>query len=139
MTEDIEYLCQGLELWHDLESFLKISTVKDESSFPSLINNFKTNLSKFYKCGKFTFLTKRNFGDDETFYFHCLRFYIPNIVDQTWEKHGLGVGIFTMQGYERRNKESKNTLRRFNNNKGNIVIGNMKRLWDLFYYEHSNM
>ena len=139
MTEDIEYLCQGLELWYDLESFLKISTVKDESSFPSLINNFKTNLSKFYKCGKFTFLTKRNYGDDETFYFHCLRFYIPNIVDQTWEKHGLGVGIFTMQGYERRNKESKNTLRRFNNNKGNIVIGNMKRLWDLFYYEHPNM
>ena len=54
-------------------------------------------------------------------------------------KFKFGAGIFTMQGYKRRNKESKNTLRRFNNNKGNIIIGNMKRLWDLFYYEHANM
>ena len=119
--------------------FLKISRVKDEAVYPSLIMKFKTDLSEFYKCGKYTFLTKRNYGDDESFYFHCLRFYIPNIADETWEKFKLGVGIFTMQGYERRNKESKNTLRRFNNNKGNIVIGNMKRLWDLFYYEHANM
>ena len=32
MTDDIEYLCKGLELWFDIESFLKISTVKDEES-----------------------------------------------------------------------------------------------------------
>ena len=23
LTDDIEYLCEGLELWHDMESFLK--------------------------------------------------------------------------------------------------------------------
>ena len=38
-----------------------------------------------------------------------------------------------MQGYERRNKESKNTLRRFSNKKGDIVTPNLKRLWDVFY------
>ena len=53
----------------------------------------------------------------------------------TLERHGLGIGIFNMQGFERRNKESKNTLRRFSNMKGNIVINNVKRLWDIFYYE----
>ena len=41
MTEDIEYLCKALELWCDIESFLKISTVKDEESYPSLIDKFK--------------------------------------------------------------------------------------------------
>ena len=64
---------------------------------------------------------------------------MPKIVDETWEKFKFGVGIFTMQGYERRNKESKNTLQRFSNNKGNIVVGNMKRLWDAYYYEQANM
>ena len=118
---------------------MKISRFKHEAVYPSLIIKFKKDLSEFYKCGKYTFLTKRNYGDDESFYFHVLRFYIPNIVDETWEKFKLGVGIFTIQGYERRNKGSKNSLRRLNNNKGNIVIRNMKRLWDLFYYEHSNM
>ena len=33
MTEDIEFLCKGLELWCDIESFLKISIVKDEESY----------------------------------------------------------------------------------------------------------
>ena len=139
MTEDIEYLCKALELWCDIESFLKISTVKDEESYPSLIDKFKKNLVDFYECSKHTFLTKRNTGDDETFNFHCLRFYIPIHVDETWVKFKYGVGIFTMQDYERRNKESKNTLKRFSNNKGNIVIGNMKRLWDHYFYEHASM
>ena len=58
-TEDIEYLCKGLELWFSIESFLKISTVDDESTYPLLINEFQTNVKEFYKCGKYTFLTKR--------------------------------------------------------------------------------
>ena len=37
-----------------------------------------------------------------------------------------------MQGFEARNKESKNTLRRFSNGRGNFVITNLKRLWDVF-------
>ena len=126
-------------MWFSIESFLKISTVDDESTYPLLINEFQVNVKEFYKCGKYTFLTKRNDGDDETFYFHCLRFYIPDIVDKTWEKFKLGIGIYTMQGYERRNKESKNTLRRFSNNKGNIVMNNLKRLWDHYYYKIANM
>ena len=49
-----------------------------------------------------------------------------DIVDETCEKFESGVGKFTMQGHERRNKESKNTLKRFSNNKGNVLIGNVK-------------
>ena len=74
-------------------------------------------------------------GDDETFYMHVLRFYLPKIARVTFDKHGLGLGIFTMQGFERRNKESKNTLKRFTNCKGNVLAANLRRLWDVYYYE----
>ena len=53
----------------------------------------------------------------------------------TFERHRLGVGIFTMQGYERRNKESKNTFKRFNNHKGNILVQNINRLQDVYFKE----
>ena len=37
-----------------------------------------------------------------------------------------------MQGFECRNKESKNTVRHFSNGIENIAIPNLKRLWDVF-------
>ena len=93
-------------------------------------------LDSFYKVGGRSFMTKNKAhpGDDETFYLHVLRYYLPRIAKSTFEKHQLGLGIFTMQGFERRNKESKNTLKRFSNNKGNVLMQNMRRLWDVFYY-----
>ena len=96
----------------------------------------KRNLKLFYKVGAKSFLTGGStIGDQETFYMNALRFYIPVINRITFDKHGVGVGIFNMQGFERRNKESKNTLQRFSITKGNIVIHNLKRLWDVFYNE----
>ena len=49
-------------------------------------------------------MTKKEEGDCETFYLHTIRFYMPDIVDDTWKKYYFGVGVFTMQGFERRNK-----------------------------------
>ena len=69
------------------------------------------------------------------FYWHVLRFCIPQIAKITYDKQCLGIGIFTMQGYERRNKESKNTFRRFNNRKGNVIVQNLERLQDVYYQE----
>ena len=76
-----------------------------------------------------------NIGNVETFYSHTFRFYLPQIADEILENNNLGVGILTMKGFERRNKESKNTLWRFSNGLENIVIGNLKRLWDIFSLE----
>ena len=70
---------------------------------------------------------------------HVLRFYIPRIADDTFRKYNLKVGIFTMYGFERHNKESKNTLRRFSNGIGNIIVGNLKRLWDMFFSGSTNV
>ena len=42
--------------------------------------------------------------------------------------HKAGLGVLNIQGYERRNKESKNTMRRFLNNKGNLVFQSFRQL-----------
>ena len=42
---------------------------------------------------------------------HALRHYIPLHAQNTWDTYKLGVGIFTMEGFELRNLESKQVVR----------------------------
>jgi hypothetical protein len=130
--ETIQIFSRGLELWKDLSAFMNIVKIDNEEWYVGELTRFETNLKDFYECGRKTFLTKNVDGDDEFFYSHVLRFYIPRHAKEIFTEQGVGVGVFTMQGYERCNKEEKNTLKRFTNNKGNILIQNMKRLWDIF-------
>lgn len=65
--------------------------------------------------------------------------YLLDIAKDTWEKFRTGIGIFTMQGFERINKESKNILKRFTNGKGNVSSQSLKQPWDLFYHKSYNM
>ena len=51
-------------------------------------------------------LGSKSVGNDESCYMHVIRFYMPKIAWETYQKHKCGIGIFTMQGCERRNKES---------------------------------
>ena len=138
-TEILSDLCKSLNLWEKITPFMMITTIEDVDSYEKKLKDWEDNLIEFYEVGGRTFLTKNpaNPGDDETFYFHVLRFYLPRIAKQTLEENGMGLEIFTMQGFERRNKESKNTLRRFSNNKGNVLTPNLKRLWDIFFYEQT--
>ena len=97
---------------------------------------YEEDVKKFYAAGKTSFLSSKTEGDIDTFYSNTIRFYMLQIAQTAFEKHKLGLGIFTMQGFERRNKESKNTFRRFTNKKGNTLLSNLKRLWDFFYYKN---
>ena len=134
MTEYLDNLCESLVLWkNDILPFIHITTIDDNNgAYLDSIYHFESSLKRFYACGANTFLTKTETGDIETFYMHVLRFYLPPLAHATFSEHNLGLGVFTMQGYERRNKESKNTWKRFNNNKGNFVVPNIRRLWDIF-------
>ena len=78
------------------------------------------------------FLTYQVIGYKESFYNHCLRFYLPKIGRDLLQEHGVGLYVFKMQGFERRNKESKNTFKRFNDRKGNVLRQNIARLSDVF-------
>ena len=140
-TPMLSHLRKGLQLWQKITPFLTISTIEDINDYEKKMLGFKANLKEFYKHGKVSFLTKKScsVGGDETFYMHFLRFYILMIAEKTLRDHGLGVGIFTMQGFERRNKESKNVLRRFSNGRKNICVNNLKQLWDVFWYNHNSV
>ena len=120
--------------------FFTITTIDNKEEYEQQFKTFGENIKEFYEIGKGSFLTKvqSKVGGDETFYLHCLRFYMPRIAKDTLEKHNLGLGIYTMQGFERRNKESKNTLKRFCNGKGDFLSPNLKRLYDVFHYEHNS-
>ena len=96
--------------------------VLQASEYLGKIEQLKTDVKKCHEHGKDTFLTKTMIGDKENFYMHCLRYYMPQLAERMWQKHRVGLGIFTMQGYERRNKESKNTLKRFTNSRGNVLL-----------------
>ena len=95
--------------------------------FPARINKFETDIKLFYNTGITTFLTKVEPDDDETYYLHALRYYIPRFAIQTWDNHRCGVGVFTMQGFERRYKESKTIMRKFSNNKHTKAGTNVKK------------
>ena len=75
---------------------------------------------------------------DEIFYLHTLCFYLPVHAQLTFERHKLGLGIFTMQGFKRRNKESKDCIKRFstvNRKSLHFLVNNSRRLIQVFLYE----
>ena len=134
-SDILQDLCNALLLWKDICPMMTVLKYDNDADFHFKYQVFEQTLKEFYISGVSTFLTKNpsDVGNDETFYCHVLRFYLPKLMKRLYENHGVGLGICTMQGFERRNKESKNTMRRFFNGKGNILMTNMKRLWSVFF------
>ena len=140
-TQEVEDIIKCLTLWSKIFKFLGISYLSTDARRQRYLSEdivkFNNNIKEFYDAGSRTFLSKKgsSSGTEETFYLHALRYYMPEIVKVTFERHQVGVGIFSMQGFERRNKESKNCMRRFCNHRGNIVVTNLKRVWDIFEHD----
>ena len=125
-------IAEGLELWAEIVPFLNICHIKDKAAYPEKITKFEDNVKQLYAVGAKTFLSTEYVGDQENIYSHCLRFYIPVFARKTFEEHSTGLGIFSMQGFEHRNKESKRYFTRHTNKKGNVSLQVMPRLWDDF-------
>ena len=130
----MNYFCEALSLWKTISQFLFISKIDDNTNYEEELARIEIMIEKFYNIGRLTFLTDKDEGDHETFYVHCLRFYIVPHAKITFDRHGVGIGIFTMQGFEHRNKESKHIYNCHNNNSGNMCHPTMTRLYDKFYY-----
>ena len=132
----MDQLCEALHLWKEITPMLTLLKYDNEEDYYSKYDAFVTAVKRFYVCGSKTFITKdpSNVGGEETFYLHVLRFYLPQKMHQLYVKHKVGLGVCTMQGFERRNKESKNTMQRFYNGRGNVLVTNMKRLWFVFKF-----
>jgi hypothetical protein len=52
-----------------------------------------------------------------------------------WDKHRLPIGIFTMQGFEKRNAESKQIFRVHHNHRFNTCVAILQRLLGQFLFE----
>ena len=140
-TEEIVSFAKALDLWYSIEHHLKRAKVTKEEvdEFPSVLEKFETNIISFYECGTDTFLSGNEVGEDETFYIHTLKYYILARARKTWKDHKCGIGVFTMQGFKRRNKESKNILRQFNNMKNQMLSQILKQFWDSFFYNNDHV
>ena len=101
INEKLEKATETERLIHLLELLKSIY-----NSYLQKLETFENDVHLLFKYGKITFLSDKNVS----FCFHCICFYLPQLARKTFNNHQLGLGIFTMQGCNRRNKESKNTI-----------------------------
>ena len=127
-------MVESLSLWKKISEFLRKCKIYDDVIKHKKIKQYKQDMkdytervTEFYRLGGLTFLKKKKAGDIETFYLNVVRYYMEDTIKDTWDKYQCGVGIFTMQGFERRNKESKYAISHHNNGKGSILIQNIVR------------
>ena len=136
---------QALTAYPRIDRFMRTSKVIDidksqeiqnqqKLEYENDIKMFKSNLLKYQEAASKTYLSKNTMGDSENFYSHALFCYYPQLVDRIWKDHEMGVGMFNLQGMERRNKESKNAAKRFCNGKFNVCVQTMRRKFDFFYF-----
>ena len=136
--KDMHAFTSALKLWTSIESFLKRMVIKegDEKKYEKELETFVENVKKFYRFGGKSFLNNENhIGWFETTYMHALRFYMPQFTKHTWKEHKLPLGIYTMQGFERRNKLSKNVFHKHSNAKHNLCMQTLRMLLACFLYE----
>ena len=63
---------------------------------------------------------------------HILRYITGPLAKLTFERHGVGIGVFTLQGYERCNLESKFIFVRHTNKLNNFLIQILRKLTENF-------
>jgi len=131
-TSIVQHIIKLLNIYPQLDSFIQISKVTNHQLYQSQIINFKHNLIQFQEAASETIYTNKSIGDSKFFYGHILFYYYPILVNQIWNKHKLGIGIFNLQGMERRNKESKEAARRFYNGKHNVCNQTMNRMFNRY-------
>ena len=97
-----------LNVFPKIVLFTKKIEIDDGEDYQSAINDFKTNVESFYEYGK-NILFNNGDNQGETSYAHVLRFYMPKIAQETFDRHDVPLGVYSMQGYERyRNTIVKN-------------------------------
>ena len=144
-TMTLSHIITLLTYYPLLDKFLRITKVIDTNSsleeqdkqkndYELKIIEFKNNLLIYKKAAAQTILSKNAIGDSENFYSHVLFNYYPKLIIKVWNEYKVGVGVFNLQGFERRNKESKNAAKCFYNGKHNICTQTMNRMHDHWYY-----
>lgn len=90
-TDHLDNLCTSLGIWYQINPFLNKMKIHDADTYEREMLEFTDLLKQFYKFGSKTFLAQNTTGEQDTFYLHCLRFYLPGIAKNTWENTSLGL------------------------------------------------
>ena len=118
---------QALSIWPSINRFL--IEQRAGSDYADRINEFEKEVKLFYECGRKSFLVEKK-GDElakETTYIHILRYQIANHARETYRRHGLAIGIYSLEATKRRIFESKYNFVNHNNGKGNFCLQTLKR------------
>ena len=130
-------IAAAFKLWEEIHAFItKAEVEEDDDNNEQEIKKFEVQVKQFYEYGRTTFLASRSggIGSLEMSYSHILRFNLVELARIVYERHKVGIGIFTLQGYERRNKESKNIFVKHSNAKGNLCcLHTMKGLTEQYH------
>ena len=129
-SEENKKTTEALVLWVKISEFMSIVSLEEytDEEYLTMLEEFQFNIESFYIAGRDTFLTHDTVGDQESYYTHALH-YQPNFALKLFRDHHVGLGIFSMQGFEHRNKESKCVFRRHTNGKGNLCMQSLKQLF----------
>ena len=118
---ELDHFLKGCLVFRDITEFINITSIEEKDDYETKLNKFIENVTALYDHGSKSFLRASSAGDAESFYLHCLRYYLPQIARRVYDDYGFGLDVFTMQGFEHRNKESKNVMRRRSNLKHNLT------------------
>ena len=88
-------LIEALKLWITISTFIKRAKIysnKDDEVlkkekiqlYVNDMDKFNDWVERFYSYGNNTFMISVKNGDSEPFYLHTLRFYMPDIIRDTW-------------------------------------------------------
>jgi len=125
---------KACKVWTKITKFINTTKIPDDKvdAYKTELEDFNKNVVAFHKHGSTTFMKGDQLGDKETFCLHVVRNCLPEIAKNVLEKCQFGLGVFTMQGFEHRNKQSKRALKLKTNSTGNTVLQSMKALRNLF-------
>ena len=94
----------------------------------------KAQAELLFTNGFQSFMERDGDGKGETLYLHILKHYLPRHMRITYQRHKLGVAIFSMEGFEYKNYTSKHVIRNRNNGRGVQVKQSLKILQLLFIH-----
>ena len=131
----LKHYKEVLKLLPKVMSFWKKVYVDSPVSYVLSITEYENNMMLFYHHGSFGLHTNSTLGDGETFYSHVAKHYVPRMARWTLEHLGYGVWLWTMQGFEHRNKESKHVHAHKTNGKGNCCMQVLKGMHESFLHK----
>ena len=95
-------ISEALKLWTGLAAFISKAKIEEGDDYLKEIDTYEINVKKIYENGKETFLmgNKGTIGQMETAYMHILCYNLAEHARITFKRHGVGIGVFNLQGYK---------------------------------------